>query len=296
MPLDPVRGGPFLRAFKTGNWLTPGDLGAAPVILIHGFTASGAYFTDLASFLEGFGFTAILFEYDSYVGVDQASLSLSQMLGMFETHLKNGFCLIGHSMGGLVARHFVQMTSTATLHSLIRGLCTLGTPHAGTLTSLESASAMLNKMVQWAESIDRLHPFARSPFCRSAQQLVLLDEGRLIESLNFQRQAQLQSIPLLTISGGKRGLEFGGNPLNSAAMSAGVQRLLGDCDNDGLVPERSSNVGPLLRETHSRHIHLNRYFGWRETNHTNLVRNMTVASEVIRWLREQVFAPQFITQ
>lgn len=292
MPIDPIRGGPFLRAFKTGNWLTPSDLGAMPVILIHGFTASGEYFTDLASFLDGFGFSAVLFEYDSYVGIDQASLSLSQMLGMFESQLNSGFCLIGHSMGGLVARHFVQFTSTATLHSLVRGLCTLGTPHAGTLTSLESASAMLNRMVQWAESIGSLQPYARSPICRSAQQLVLLDKGRLIESLNYQRQAQLQSVPVLTISGGKRGLEFGGNPLNSAAMSAGVQRLLGDCDNDGLVPERSADVGPLLRIPHSRHVHLNRYYRWSETNHTNLVRNMTVASEVIRWLRERVFAPQ----
>src|SRR6266487_3223240 len=106
---DVIHTGADLVRCDTGRWLTPQDLTAPLVICVHGFTSHGRYMVELARHVEGHRFIAALFNYDSYLGIDQASADLSDRLRLLIKNLTNhSFVLIGHSMGGLVARAFAR--------------------------------------------------------------------------------------------------------------------------------------------------------------------------------------------
>lgn len=83
-----------------------------PVVLIHGYQANSTLFDSFKEFLEKSGFPVECFDYESESGVANGAKELESFLaGMREKYSKKGiqikrFDLIGHSMGGLVARYY----------------------------------------------------------------------------------------------------------------------------------------------------------------------------------------------
>lgn len=83
-----------------------------PVVFLHGYKAPPAIFDSFAAYLESRGFTTASLDYDSGKGVAFGAAQLGELLEKEKAAcLEKGvqvkrFDLIGHSMGGLVARYY----------------------------------------------------------------------------------------------------------------------------------------------------------------------------------------------
>lgn len=130
--------------FENGNWnrfITLGQvsftptLGERPFILVHGLGGSiiDNDFGPLAQFLlsSGLATDVLGFEYDSQDSIPTNGNFLRSVIGTLATQNPDRtFTLIGHSMGGLVARSAIQ-SGTLPIAATGNRLITLGTPHLG---------------------------------------------------------------------------------------------------------------------------------------------------------------------
>jgi triacylglycerol lipase len=117
--------------------LLMGDVVAAgtPIILVHGLVDNRSIFTLLRRALRRRGFGRVIaLDYSPLTqDVRTVAARLEQLVE--RTCEETGYervHVIGHSLGGLIARYYVQkLGGDARVHTL----CTLGTPHAGTFTA-----------------------------------------------------------------------------------------------------------------------------------------------------------------
>jgi pimeloyl-ACP methyl ester carboxylesterase len=111
-----------------------GDVVAAgtPIVLVHGLIDNRSIFTLLRRQLRRRGFGRVMTL--NYSPLVQDVRSVAERLGALieRTCEETGYervHVIGHSLGGLVARYYVQrLGGDARVHTL----CTLGSPHGGT--------------------------------------------------------------------------------------------------------------------------------------------------------------------
>ncbi len=281
---DVVRDGAELVLAKTGRWITPRDLDAGAVVLIHGFTSHGRYMEKLADTIAGYGFCSVLFNYDSYLGIDTAAQDLATRLENIRGSLEHrGFTLVAHSMGGLVARLLARQLDTS-LREALRGVVLLGTPHQGAL----SGTSLVTFMLDWADWLTGPNPYARHPLCRAAQQLALEDSEQLVTNLNRDDSRNPLSVPYLSISGGRPYLELGKSnlPFTGGFRNRLIQKAIGETPNDGLVSERSADFSQIFAPGSSPALHFNSYPEHSRINHTALARSQAVAGIVVRWLTD----------
>jgi pimeloyl-ACP methyl ester carboxylesterase len=107
---------------------TPRARDQRSVVLVHGYLANRATLYPLAAWLRLRGVKQVLhFDYDSHAGVECGALALRDFL---RRHVRGGrIDLVGHSLGGLVARLYVQALGGSRR---VDRCVTLGTPHLGT--------------------------------------------------------------------------------------------------------------------------------------------------------------------
>jgi pimeloyl-ACP methyl ester carboxylesterase len=107
-----------------------------PVILLHGYAMNRACFLSLARRLAKEGVGPIYgFEYWSLGKVSSASRALDRFIeALCERHGCEQVDLIGHSMGGLVARYYLTL-GPGRERDRVANLMTLGTPHGGSIFS-----------------------------------------------------------------------------------------------------------------------------------------------------------------
>jgi pimeloyl-ACP methyl ester carboxylesterase len=121
--LSPVQRGLFV-----------GDVEAAgtPILLVHGMVDNRSIFTLLRRGLRRRGFHRVLTLNYSPLTKDVRLAATGLATRVEQLCEETGFeriHVIGHSMGGLIARYYVQcLGGDARVHTLV----TLGTPHAGT--------------------------------------------------------------------------------------------------------------------------------------------------------------------
>ena len=110
---------------------TPRQRDQRTVVLVHGYLANRSTLFPLAAYLRLRGVEQVLsFNYDSSRGVDQAALALREYL---RRHVRGGrIDLVCHSLGGLVARVYIQELGGSRR---VDRCITLGTPHRGTYGS-----------------------------------------------------------------------------------------------------------------------------------------------------------------
>jgi pimeloyl-ACP methyl ester carboxylesterase len=109
-----------------------GEAAATPILLVHGIIDNHAIFTVMERALRRRGFqTLATYDYGLFTQnipraaqrLGEAIEQLSAATGYERIHV------IGHSLGGLIARYFVQrLGGDSRVHTLV----TLGTPHQGT--------------------------------------------------------------------------------------------------------------------------------------------------------------------
>lgn len=95
-----------------------------PVVFIHGYKTPPTIFDSFAAYLESKGFTTASLNYDSDKGVAFGAAQLRQLLEEeTKAYLEKGiqvkrFDLIGHSMGGLVARYYTCSRDYISSHDV----------------------------------------------------------------------------------------------------------------------------------------------------------------------------------
>src|SRR5438132_11710621 len=106
------------------------------VVLIHGYLANRGSLLPLAAWLRLLGVGQILsYEYSAAAGIEQAAIGLRSFL---RERVRGGRVdLVCHSLGGLVARVYLQQLGGARR---VDRCITLGTPHRGTYNAYWVAS------------------------------------------------------------------------------------------------------------------------------------------------------------
>ncbi len=119
---------PFEHLWMGADRLRPGD-GSKPLLLIHGYGCSRAAWWWLRRRLEEAGWTVATISLEPiYTSIENYVEPVSQRIDevLAKTNAQQ-VILIGHSMGGLVARAYLRRYGAAKVDRLI----TLGTPHSG---------------------------------------------------------------------------------------------------------------------------------------------------------------------
>jgi triacylglycerol esterase/lipase EstA (alpha/beta hydrolase family) len=111
----------------------PGDVGAAPrrpIVLVHGFTQNRTNFMWLSRHLAGRGHGPFFgFDYQSFQPVEVSAGKLRAFVEQVTVATgAEHVDLVCHSLGGLVARTYVDLMGG---HARVRRVVTLGTPHRG---------------------------------------------------------------------------------------------------------------------------------------------------------------------
>lgn len=119
---------PFERWWMGGDRLRPGA-DRSPLLLIHGYGCSRAAWWWLRRRLEAAGWCVVTINLEPlYTNIDHYVEPLARRID--EVLAQSGatqLILVGHSMGGLVARAYLRRHGAAR----VRLLVTLGTPHGG---------------------------------------------------------------------------------------------------------------------------------------------------------------------
>jgi triacylglycerol lipase len=177
----------------------PGARGPRPIIVLHGYAMNRANFLPLACRLRAAGLGPVLgFEYWTLGRTASAAKQLAEYVD--EVRAATGadtVDLIGHSMGGMVARYYVQLGGGDVS---VTHLVTIGSPHEGTDVSaigigqpareLLFGSTLLERLrvapalkhakltVIWSRS-DALVPGSRQARVHGADEIVFDDLGHL---------------------------------------------------------------------------------------------------------------------
>jgi pimeloyl-ACP methyl ester carboxylesterase len=134
-----------------------------PVLCVHGYVCNGGYWTGLKPVLAGAGFNNVY-----TINMDPTFGSIEdfarQVAARVETILRETgaeqVAIIGHSMGGLVARCYVQRHGGAERVSRI---ITLGTPHHGTVVAKGGPGIDARQMEPRSEWLAELNAEAPVP-------------------------------------------------------------------------------------------------------------------------------------
>jgi len=180
--------------------------------------------------------------------------------------------IIGHSMGGLVARSAVHQAAQAGMHwpSRLRKLVFLGTPHHG---------APLERGGNWLHAGLGISPYA-APFTRlsglRSEGITDLRHGNLLESDwandRFSHRDRRAVVPL---PAGVGCYAVAG----TLAEAQGRREWLGD----GLVPLDSA-LGRHARPTRELHIPPSQQYVAHGVNHLDLLSDAAVYGHLRRWL------------
>ena len=225
------------------------------------------------------GYTPVALRYNSGLHIHQNGRELAQRLEQWLASWPvpvTELSIVGHSMGGLVARSAVQQANELGLRwpQRLRHLAFLGTPHHG--APLERAGHGLDLLLG---SMRYSAPFAMLGQLRSAgitdlRHGVVRAEDHAGRD-RFGRDA-MQRTPLP--------LPAGVQCHTIAATTAGEPGLLADhLIGDGLVPLRSALGEHDAAEHRLDFAPASRHIAYR-TGHIELLRRPEISAQLLRWL------------
>jgi triacylglycerol lipase len=122
------------------------------VVLVHGYTANKSNLFPLAAYLRFKGHKVLFYDYRTHEGVERSAINLKNFL---KKHVKGGrIDLVCHSMGGVVARAYLQLLGgTRRVDRCI----TLGSPHKGTYNAYWIPTKVGNELRPDSTLIKKLH-------------------------------------------------------------------------------------------------------------------------------------------
>ena len=234
-----------------------GDVVAAgtPILLVHGLVDNRSVFTLLRRTLRRRGFGRVIpVNYSPFTqDVRTAAERLHRLVE--HTCAQTGYervHVVGHSLGGVVARYYVQrLGGDARVHTL----CTLGSPHSGTLAAHLLPSRLVRQLRPGSELMQELAQPA--PGCRTRFVAFWSDLDQLI----VPKQAARLDHPDLTVRNvllrgvGHMSLPIDGRVVHEiatllahldeggATVTAGVTPLAAGAAPAGALPGRRRTPG-----------------------------------------------------
>jgi hypothetical protein len=269
------------------------------LLLIHGLCLNDGQWTrgghDHGQALaQAMGFTPVYARYNSGLHISTNGRELAQRL---ERLLQDWpvpvqtLTLIGHSMGGLLARSAVHQAAQAGMAwpQHLRHLVFLGTPHHG---------APLERGGNWLHRGLGLNPYA-APFTRlsglRSAGITDLRHGNLLdEDWADSRFAQRDTRAVLPLPAGVACYAIAGtlgpspdagdhDTARLTGRPAAARLLASDWLGDGLVPLASA-LGRHAKPTHDLHIPASHTWIGRGIHHLDLLASKQVYQQLRRWL------------
>jgi pimeloyl-ACP methyl ester carboxylesterase len=124
-----------LRPLQRGLLVRDVEAAGTPILLLHGMVDNRAIFTLLTRRLKAHGFTRVrTLNYSPATNDIRAAAErlAEQVEELVAESGHDRIHVVGHSLGGLIARYYLQRLGG---DQRVRTLVTLGTPHHGTLTA-----------------------------------------------------------------------------------------------------------------------------------------------------------------
>ncbi len=211
--------------------LLMGDVVAAgtPIILVHGLVDNRSIFTLLRRALQRRGFGRVITLNYSLLTMDVRSVAARLEQLVERTCEETGYervHVVGHSMGGLIARYYVQrMGGDARVHTL----CTLGTPHGGTQSAHLIPQRLVKQLRPGSDIIAELAEPA--PGIRTRFVAFWSDMDQLIMP---KQSAQIEHPDLLARNVPLRGVGHMSLPIDGRVVRE-ITTLLAHLDADGVT-------------------------------------------------------------
>ena len=218
-----------------------GDVVAAgtPILLVHGLVDNRSVFTLLRRALRRRGFGQVLtLNYSPFTSdVRSAAGRLADLVERTcEATGHERVHVVGHSLGGVVARYYVQrMGGDARVHTL----CTLGSPHAGTTAAHLLPSRLVRQLRPGSALLQELA--APAPGCRTRFVAFWSDLDQLIVP---KRSARIDHPDLAARNVLLRGVGHMSLPIDGRVVHQ-IATLLAHLDEDGAT--LSAGVAPLAQ-------------------------------------------------
>jgi triacylglycerol lipase len=169
------------------------EAAGTPILLLHGIMDNRSVFTVFRRSLRRRGFgTVHAVNYSLFTGdIRSAAHELRKHVEMLlERTGAERVHIVGHSLGGMIARYYVQrMGGSATVHTLV----TLGSPHQGTLAAYLMPTPLARQLRPGSDVLEELA--APAPGC-STRFLVVW--SRMDQMVLPQRNARLAHPDLAT--------------------------------------------------------------------------------------------------
>ena len=224
---------PLQRGLLLGDVVAAGT----PILLVHGLVDNRSVFTLLRRALRRRGFGQVLTL--NYSPFTQDLRSAAERLARLveKTCDETGYervHVVGHSLGGVVARYYVQrMGGDARVHTL----CTLGSPHAGTSAAHLLPSRLSRQLRPGSELMAELA--APAPGCRTRFVAFWSDLDHLIVP---KRAARVDHPDLVARNVLLRGVGHMSLPIDGRVVHE-IATLLAHLDEDGSTV--TAGVSPL---------------------------------------------------
>ena len=231
---------------------------------------------------DALGYTPLYLRYNSGLHISHNGRALADLLEQLATHWPvplQDLSIVGHSMGGLLARSAVQHARQTgqTWPRHLKNIVFLGTPHHG--APLERAGSWLDQVLG---SIPYSAPFARLGQLRSAG-ITDLRYGH-VQDADWQSVGNRhkphpdmrQPLPL----------PEGVNCYAAAATLAAKRSLLSErLTGDGLVPLRSA-LGQHENPQHQLHFAPGAQWTGYRMGHLALLHSPEISAQLLKWLGE----------
>jgi pimeloyl-ACP methyl ester carboxylesterase len=228
--------------------LVVSDVEAAgtPILLLHGVVDNRSIFTVLRRGLRRRGFGVVAsFNYNSLFGdVRRVAVRLGEVIDeVCEDTGYERIHVIGHSMGGLIARYYVQrLGGDERVHTLV----TLGAPHAGTFHARLVPHPLVRQLRPGSDVIEELA--APVPACRTRFVAIWSDLDQMV----FPKQSGKITHPDLNARNVLvRGVGHLSLPVDGRVVHE-IGRTLAHLDHDGhtlAVGATSITSSPARRRT-----------------------------------------------
>lgn len=206
-----------------------GDVEAAgtPIIMVHGVIDNHSIFTVLRRGLSRRGFGRVISLNYSPLSDDIRRVSRRLAMLVESVCRETGYervHIVGHSMGGVIARHYVQvMGGDARVHTLV----TLGSPHGGSAYAKVFPHSLAKQLRPNSEFVEELNRPA--PGCRTRMIAIWSDLDQVIVP---QRNARIVHPDLNSRNVFIRGVGHMSLPVDGRAVHA-ICTALSHLDTDG---------------------------------------------------------------
>lgn len=229
------------------------DAAGTPIVLVHGIGDNRSAFAVLSGALRRRGFGVV--HAVNYSVLTALTGDVRRSAALFGEHVER-ICeltgsdrvhVVGHSLGGLIARYYVQRLRG---DARVRTLVTLGTPHGGTLTAYLFPTPLTRQLRPGSDLLSELAESTEP--CRPCRTRFVVVWSELDQVVVPQRNARLEHPALVVEEHRIRDSGHLSLPVDGRVLHAVVTAITRSDDNEihPIVPGRSGFSSAAMTHSH----------------------------------------------